>query len=48
MEEVKYKVEDINKIFDYLSKCPYREVAELVGILRNGKVIKKEEEKNEL
>jgi len=39
MELVTYKVEDVNKVLDYLSMSPYREVVELIYLLQQKQVV---------
>ncbi len=36
MEKLTYKVEDINKVLNYLGNKPYVEVAALIQVLQSG------------
>lgn len=42
MEKIIYSVEEINKVINYLSGCPYGQVAELIKILHNGQAVREE------
>jgi hypothetical protein len=37
MKELIFKTEDMAKVLNYLAKCPYADVFELVNIIQSGK-----------